>query len=115
VISPTKLSIALDKAASSSDFGADGWLTFCLCGEPAKLRALADDLAALHARNLEGAEGGFLYAKLPVQLDVSDIQRIEGFVSGAAERHGIIIDHIDLDSSPDIGGSKSFSLIEGHR
>jgi hypothetical protein len=115
VISPTTLSEALSKAASSPEFGSDAWLTFYLCGDPSNLTSLADELAALGGRNLEGAEEGFLYAKLPVRLDAADIQRAAGETSALAEQHKVIVDHIDLDSSPAVGSSKFFSLIKGRR
>ena len=115
MISTAAVTEALGKAVSSSDFGDEAWLTFYLCGASKNLTSLADDLANLGARNLDGAEGGFIYAKMPVLLNADDILRVAHETSALAERHNIIVDHIDLDSSPEVDSSKFFSLIEGRR
>jgi hypothetical protein len=100
----------LHNAASSPEFADDAWLTFYLCGEQSSLESLAGDLAALGARNLDGAEGGFIYAKMPVRLNADDVLRVATEIDALAERRRVIVDHIDLDSSPEIGGSKFFCL-----
>lgn len=71
------------------------------------MRSLLEDLGA---RNLDGNEGGFVYAKVPVDLNVKDIERTIGAVRKIVSQAGIEIDIIDLDSSDDVEQSKFLSL-----
>jgi hypothetical protein len=86
------------------------WLTFYLSAEPARLGPLADDLAKIGGSNLDGAEGAFLYAKMPVRLDAADIQRVAADVSAMAATHQVDLDLIDLDSSPEVSRARFFTL-----
>lgn len=67
-------------------------------------------LVALGARNLEGAEGGFDYAKVPVTLDANEVEQTVNNVRHLAAKCGLEIDTIDLDSSDDIQKTKVYSI-----
>ena len=115
MIATNILEQALGKAASSPDFGKNAWLTFYLCDQPDKLESLAIELAERGGVNLDGVEGGFLYAKMPVQLDAHDIERVASETSALARKHSIEVDLIDLDSSADVTKSKFFTLYKAPR
>jgi hypothetical protein len=101
---------ALASAKEDAAFAEDAWLTFYVCGDPSCHDAMKPALVALGARNLEGAEGGFVYAKVPVTLDAKDIEQTVNEVRHLAAKFGLEIDAIDLDSSDDIYKTKAYFL-----
>ena len=101
---------ALTSAKADEAFADDAWLTFYLCGDPDYHGAMKPELVDLGARNLDGAEGGFVYAKVPVRLDPVDIEQKIQIVRQLSARHGLDIAIIDLDSSDDIWISKCYFL-----
>jgi hypothetical protein len=115
MISLDRLASAIDQAFASPEFGSAAWLTFYLMGDEADLRALASRLSELGAENLDGAEGGFVYAKLPVEVDARNVQAAADQIGGLAEEHNVVVDHIDLDSSADVTASKFFCVSGTHR
>ena len=84
---------------------AQWWLTFYLSAAPACLDALALKLSGLGAVNLGGAEGGFLYPKLPVENDPAAVAIAVGNVRALAIDCGVEVISVDVDTSPDVEGS----------
>lgn len=101
---------ALASARADAAFADDAWLTFYLRGDPSRHDAMKPALVAIGARNLEGAEGGFVYAKVPVTLDAQGIEQTVDEVRQLAAKCGLEIDIIDLDSSDDIQKTKVYFL-----
>lgn len=101
---------AISKAREDPAFGDDGWLTFYLAGNPCQHAAMRSGLESLNAVNLDGAESGFIYAKLPVPLEVEQIAQRIAQVRKLAEKAEVRIDVIDLDASADVQGSKFYTL-----
>ena len=114
MIAHHQLKNAVDQAAASPQFGTAAWLTFYLSGSERDLTELAADLSELGAENLSGAEGGFIYAKVPVEIKSLSIEAVAGQVSRLAEQHNVLVDHIDLDSSTEVT-SQFFCLTGAHR
>jgi hypothetical protein len=87
------------------------WLTFYLCADAAKLDEAARLLASLEATNLGGADGGFLYPKLPVPREPTAIvARVEQVLRLAFEV-SIDVVGVDLDTNADLELSKSKVLL----
>ncbi|MDG6080155.1 hypothetical protein E3U23_13250 [Erythrobacter litoralis] len=101
---------AFAKALAHRAFGSDAWLTFYLEGPSDRHEAMRDGLLALDARNLEGSESGFVYAKLSVALDQDAIEERINAVADLASKAGVEIGIIDLDSEFDVEISKFFTL-----
>lgn len=101
---------AVEHAKADAAFTEDAWLTFHLMGDPWRHDTMRASLVALGARSLEGSEGGFVYAKLPVTLTISDIQQTIDEVRHLAAEAGLEIHIIDLDSSDEIERTKFYSL-----
>lgn len=101
---------ALAKAKADATFSEQAWLTFYLFGDPWRHDALKPTLGALGARNLGGAEGGTVYAKVPVTLDANDIEQTVDKVRHLASNVGLEIHIIDLDSSEDVERATFYSL-----
>ena len=101
---------AIQLALADDRFGSNAWLTFYLFGNPEALRAMKPGLIAMNAVNLDGEECGCLYAKVPVQLERTEIERTVTNVRSLRREHDISIDIVDLDSSTDVGSSKFFTL-----
>jgi hypothetical protein len=101
---------AVAKAKVDDAFAEDAWLTFYLFGDPWRHDALKPALVALGARNLVGAEGGMVYAKVPVTLDAKDIEQTVDEVRHLASGVGLDIHIIDLDSGDNVERSKFYSL-----
>ena len=97
-------------ALADDRFGPDAWLTFYLFGDPDALRAMKPGLIEMDAVNLDGEEGGCLYAKVPIQLERTEIERTVTNVRSLGSEHDISIDIVDLDSSADASSSKFFTL-----
>ena len=97
-------------AVADDRFGSNAWLTFYLFGDPEALRAMKPGLIAMDAVNLEGEEGGCLYAKVPVHLEKAEIEETVTNVRSLGSEHNVRIDIVDLDSSADVGSSKFFTL-----
>ena len=101
---------ALESALSNVDFGSKAWLTFYLNADPARLHLICKDLSELDAVNLEGSEGGFVYAKIPVELTKKKIANAIASVRQLAGNYKVDIDLIDLDSSSGVGISTFYTL-----
>jgi len=112
VIDDLLLKNALAKAASSGTFGDSAWLTFYLEGPTVKLESLVESLVPIGGQNLDGAEGGFVYAKLPVALQSDDIKQLASRVCSLATQHGVNVGLIDLDSTENVANSKFFTLYQ---
>ena len=97
-------------AVADERFGSSAWLTFYLSGYPDDLRAMKPRLIAMDAVNLDGEEGGWLYAKVPVQLKRTEIEKTVTNVRSLTSEHDVRIDIVDLDSSADASSSKFFTL-----
>ena len=99
--------------ASLPDFDVpDWWLTFYLAGQPAQLDAFGEALAgdAFRAVNLDGSEGGFLYPKVPVSADPTNVAAIAVTVAEQANSFDVSVLSVDVDTSPDVTNSK-FKLL----
>lgn len=97
-------------ALADNRFGSNAWLTFYLFGDPEALRAMKPGLIAMDAVNLDGEEGGCLYAKAPVQLERTEIERTVTNVRSLGSEHDVRVDIVDLDSSNEVASSKFFTL-----
>lgn len=110
----SEVSVIEDKliqlAVADERFGSNAWLTFYLFGDPEALKSMMPGLIAMDAVNLEGEEGGCLYAKAPVKLERAEIEKTVANVRSLGSKHNVRIDIVDLDSSADVGSSKFFTL-----
>ena len=97
-------------AKSHDAFENAAWLTFYLFGDPSLHEKMRPSLERLGARNLEGSEGGSVYAKVPVELCVEDIEQKIDTVRTLAFEAGVEVDIIDLDSSSEVEQSTFFIL-----
>ena len=102
--------VAIAKAKSDPEFEETGWITFYLTGDPESHEKMKPSLMAMGAVNLDGAEGGTVYAKLPVSIDELSITRCVSKTGVLAAQFGIQIDLVDLDSSKDVKTSKFYTL-----
>ena len=100
----------LKAAKAHPDFSDGGWLTFYLMGHPDNHRATWPEFQKLGAVNLEGEEGGFVYAKFPVSLEQSKIEEIVERVWAISSEADLDCSIIDLDASTDVKHSKFFTL-----
>ena len=89
---------ALEQAIASGRFAQSAYLTFCLSGGREQLEATVGDLTPLGGLNLEGAETGFVNAKLPTRTVLAAIAACIGEVEMIAKRNNVVIAGIDLDS-----------------
>ena len=101
---------AIQCALADDRFGPNAWLTFYLFGDPEALRAMKLGLIAMDAVNLDGEEGGCLYAKVPVQLERTEIEKAVTNVRSLSGEHDVRVDIVDLDSSAEVSTSKFFTL-----
>lgn len=101
---------AIESARNHPSFSNSCWLTFYLAGNPDRHAAMKPGLLKLDAVNLGEAEGGFVYAKIPVSLDEREIEASISSVRKLAEEANVDVEIIDLDSSSDVGESKLFTL-----
>ncbi|MBX7532671.1 hypothetical protein K3165_07035 [Qipengyuania sp. 1XM1-15A] len=101
---------AIQLALADDRFGSNAWLTFYLFGDPEALRAMKPGLIAMDAVNLDGEEAGCFYAKVPVQLERTELERTIANVRALSSEHDVRIDIVDLDSSADVSSSKFFTL-----
>lgn len=101
---------ALASAKADAAYAENAWLTFYLRGDPSRHHSMKPALIALGARNLEGAESGFVYAKVPVTLDAKEVEQTVNEVRHLAADCGLEIDIIDVDSSDDIQKTKVYYL-----
>ena len=100
----------IQEALADGRFEPSVWLTFYLFGDPAALKAMKPELIEMDAANLDGDEGGCLYAKVPVQLDRKVIEKTINAVRSLGLENDVRIDIIDLDSSPSVGSSTFITL-----
>ena len=101
---------AIEQARNDAAFRDGCWLTFYLAGPPDAHAMMLPGLVALKACNLDGAEGGFVYAKVPVELATSEIEARIALVRQLASDAEIEIVLIDLDASADVERSKFYNL-----
>ena len=85
--------------------GSELWLTFYLTAAPVRLNELAHLLAGLGAVNLDDAEGGFLYPKLPVANDPSAMLLGVNQVLEFASASKVEVLGVDVDTSSNIRSS----------
>jgi hypothetical protein len=90
--------------------GSDWWLTFYLTAAQERLERVALHLRSLGAVNLDGAEGGFLYSKLPVQGEPNAVALIVSQVRALADADGVETLSVDVDTSPDVMRSNFVEL-----
>jgi hypothetical protein len=111
------LSQSYSDARQRSEFAVPaGWLTYYLDAIPEVLQLAVANLSEAGLSNLDGAEGGFLYAKQPTAFDESAlISNIESIAS-LCDDLGVKVSHIDLDTSPDAEQLKFHCLLhmDGH-
>lgn len=100
----------LANARNDAAFGDDGWLTFYLVGALEQHQAMKPALIELGAVNLEGAEYGFVYAKVPVSLNAVEIEERIAQVRDLAGKANVKVDIIDLDASDVVERSKFYTL-----
>ncbi len=101
---------AIRLALADDRFGPKAWLTFYLFGDPEALNAVKPGLLAMDAVNLNGEEGGCLYAKVPVKLERAEIEEAVARVHSLGSEHDVRIDIVDLDSSAEVSSSKFITL-----
>lgn len=101
---------ALADAQNDAAFGDECWLTFYLDGAPERHEAMKPALVELGAVNLEGAEIGFVYAKVPVSLNVVEVEKRIEQVRDLAQKAGVGIGVIDIDACIDVERSKFYTL-----
>ena len=99
-----------EAAKAHPNFADGAWLTFCLMGHPDNHRSAWPEFQKLGAVNLEGEEGGFVYAKFPVSLDRSRIEQVVEKVWKLSSDADLDCSIIDLDASTDVERSKFFTL-----
>lgn len=101
---------AIQKARQDREFTQNGWLTFYLVGAPDRHAKMAAGLQELEAVNLSDGVGGFVYAKVPVSIEEAAIEQQISKVRLLAEKTGVEIDLIDLDSGSDVEKSRFYTL-----
>jgi hypothetical protein len=93
----------LSKVEAQPEFVGDHlWLTFYLCGPPERLALLAVALRAHGWINLDGGQGGFVYAKVQAEKSFAAIVETAESTDMLCAEHGIDIDLITADTSPDV-------------
>ena len=103
---------AISKARRMPEFDESAWLTFYLSAPPENLETISSLLGQIGGQNLDGSEGGFLYAKLPTKLELDDVRQRAEQVSELAQQCDVSIALIDLDSSCEVIRSKFLNLFQ---
>ncbi|MES2096030.1 MAG: hypothetical protein V4459_04670 [Pseudomonadota bacterium] len=88
------------------------WLTFYLCGTAPDLGAVARELSELDGINLQDADGGFLYPKIPVGTDADNVVSVVVRVFEICRVGRVEFLHVDIDTSPDVVTSRFKMLFE---
>jgi len=101
---------AFERAKANPAFEDRCWLTFYLVGSTQAHSAMKPGLQELEGENLTGGEYGWIYAKVPVNLEFDHIGDRVARVRTLCFETGVILDLIDLDSSSDVKASKFFTL-----
>jgi hypothetical protein len=101
---------AIEMARNDPASEHNAWLTFYLMGSPLRHASMEPGLKAVNAVNLGGAEGGFVYAKVPVSMNAAEIEERISYVRKLADDAEVAIELIDLDSSEDIAQTKTYTL-----
>jgi len=78
------------------------WLTFYLTADPASLNMMAQRLADYDAENLDDADGGFLYPKIPVPNDPQRIMTMISEIEQISVSCSVTIIQVDADTSADV-------------
>jgi len=86
------------------------WLTFCIAGPTIALERIVTALAEEAGVNLEGAESGFLNAKLRTPAEPEQIVDAVLRVHRLASASGATLVAVDADSSADVEVSTCFAL-----
>lgn len=87
------------------------WLTFYLAAPSNLLAAFAEKLVEFQAVNLNDAEGGFLYPKLPVLNSASQISEVIEQVRSMAVQHNVEVLAVDADTTTDPSTSRFAEII----
>ncbi len=104
---------AMDEATGDALFqGRPLWLTFYLNAPQESLEALAPELAGLGAQNLGGAEGGFIYPKIPIADSTAATADVVDRVLSLCDEYNVKPLTIDLDTDPDVTRAKFRTLLE---
>ena len=90
--------------------GPDWWLTFYLTAPQERLESIAHHLRSLGGVNLDDAEGGFLYPKLPVHADPSAVAHMVSQVRELADAASVETLSVDVDTVPDVTRSNFVEL-----
>ena len=91
-------------------FGESCWLTCYIGGEPHALRKVAATLEKQGACNLDGFDGGFIYAKVPIATNAASAIECAERVADLCAGFGVILTAIDADTSPEVATSVFKSL-----
>ena len=91
--------------------GEDWWLTFYLSASLVRLERMVPQLRSLGAVNLDGAEVGFLYPKLPVQSEPNAVAELVSNVRALADAHEVQVLSVDVDTTPDVRRSDFAELL----
>lgn len=83
-------------------FGPNCWLTFYIGGQPGNVQKVADALADMGGKNLEGATGGMIYAKLPIATDLAEAVDCAQRVETLCVSSGAFIVLIDADTTANV-------------
>ena len=90
--------------------GPDWWLTFYLTAPQDRLERIAHHLRSLGGVNLDDAEGGFLYPKLPVHADPNAVALMVSQVRNLADAEDVETLSVDVDTVPDVTRSNFVEL-----
>ena len=91
--------------------GPDWWLTFYLTAPQERLERMVPHLRSLGGVNLDGAEGGFLYPKLPVNAEPSAVALLVSQVRDLADAEEVETLAVDVDTLPDVARSNFIELV----
>jgi len=90
---------------------SEWWLTFYLTAPQERLERIVPHLLALGAVNLNDAEGGFLYPKLPVWGEPSAVAHAVSQVRALADAEEVETLSVDVDTVPDVTRSNFVELV----
>jgi hypothetical protein len=86
------------------------WLTFYLCGQPERLKQVAEALDTQGWQNTGDWESAFLYPKVQVERTAEAIVDVARSVQALCEGHAVDIINIDADTAPDVRRSQFVTL-----
>lgn len=91
--------------------GPDWWLTFYLTAPKERLERIVPYLRSLGGVNLDDAEGGFLYPKLPVRAEPNAVALVVSQVRHLADADDVETLSVDVDTTPDVSRSNFVELV----